>query len=37
MNFTFQANGLAAKGLYEAGSVTGKAADQGLFIKDHNY
>jgi hypothetical protein len=33
----FQANGLAAKGQYQAGSVQGQAADQGLFIKDHNY
>lgn len=33
----FQANGLAAKGQYQAGSVLGQAADQGLFIKDHNY
>lgn len=32
-----KANGLAAKGQYEAGSVVGQAADQGLFIKDHNY
>ncbi|KAJ9596255.1 hypothetical protein L9F63_027121 [Diploptera punctata] len=32
-----KANGLAAKGLYEAGSVIGSAADKGLFIKDHNY
>ncbi|XP_067014990.1 fructose-bisphosphate aldolase [Anabrus simplex] len=32
-----QANGNAALGKYEAGSVTGKAADVGLFIKDHNY
>lgn len=33
----FQANGMAAKGQYQAGSVQGQAADQGLFIKDHNY
>lgn len=33
----FQANGLAAKGQYQAGSVQGQAGDQGLFIKDHNY
>lgn len=33
----FTANGLAAVGKYQAGSVQGAAADKGLFIKDHNY
>ncbi|XP_069699020.1 fructose-bisphosphate aldolase isoform X2 [Periplaneta americana] len=32
-----KANGLAAVGKYQAGSVQGAAADKGLFIKDHNY
>lgn len=32
-----KANGMAAQGQYQAGSVVGQAADQGLFIKDHNY
>ncbi|KAJ8898496.1 hypothetical protein PR048_003856 [Dryococelus australis] len=32
-----KANGEASLGKYVAGSVTGKAGDQGLFIKDHAY
>nr|CAD7427475.1 unnamed protein product [Timema monikensis] len=32
-----KANGQAALGKYDAGSVAGKAAGEGLFIKDHAY
>nr|CAD7442224.1 unnamed protein product [Timema bartmani] len=32
-----KANGLAALGKYEQGSITGKAAGEGLFVKNHAY
>lgn len=33
----FQANSEASLGKYVAGSVEGKAADAGLFVKNHAY
>lgn len=32
-----KANGQAATGVYQAGSIVGQAGDQGLFVKNHAY